>query len=124
VIFSPLDGKELFPILVKLSERQGARTARRGITLSFVGIGGGAGSSSLVVAVAFALRRLTGKQIALVDLGLQTSALAALLDLEPEHCITELADPTSKTDSMRLESVLCSHESGLRLLAAPKRIEG
>jgi pilus assembly protein CpaE len=123
VIFLPLDGKELFPILVKLSERQGARTARRGFTLSFVGIGGGAGSSSLVIAVAFALRRLTGKQIALVDLGLQTSALAALLDLEPEHCITELADPTSKIDSMRLESVLCSHESGLRLLAAPKRIE-
>jgi pilus assembly protein CpaE len=123
VIFLPLDGKELFPILVKLSERQGARISRRGFTLSFVGIGGGAGSSSLVVAVAFALRRLTGKQIALVDLGLQTSALAALLDLEPEHCITELADPTSKIDSMRLESVLCTHESGLRLLAAPNRIE-
>jgi pilus assembly protein CpaE len=88
-----------------------------------VNIAGGAGSSSLAVALAFALRRLTGGQIALVDLGLQTSALAALLDIEPEHSISELVDPTSKIDSIRLESVLCVHESGLRLLAAPKKIE-
>lgn len=123
VLFLPLDPKDLVPSLVKLSERQGTGRVRRGFTVSLVSVAGGAGSSSLTAALAFALRRLTGKQIVLVDLGLQTSTLAALLDLEPEHSIAELADPTSKIDSMRLESVLCTHESGLRLLAAPKRIE-
>jgi pilus assembly protein CpaE len=123
VMFLPLDPKDLVPSLVKLSERQGTGRVRRGFTMSFVSAAGGAGSSSLAVALAFALRRLTGKQIVLVDLGLQTSALAALLDIEPEHSIAELTDPTSKIDSIRLESVLCVHESGLRLLAAPKRIE-
>jgi pilus assembly protein CpaE len=122
VMFLPLDLKELVPSLVRIGEHQGAGTGR-GFTVSLASVSGGAGSSTLAVSLAFALRRLTSKQIALVDLGLQTSALAALLDLEPEHCITELADPTSKVDSMRLESVLSVHESGLRLLAAPKKIE-
>ena len=46
-----------------------------------------------------------------------------LLNQDPEHTIGELADPTSSIDSIRLESVLCKHDSGLYWLAAPKRIE-
>src|SRR5260370_38848616 len=49
--------------------------------------------------------------------------MAGILDLEPEHTIRELADPTSAIGAIRLESVLCKHDSGLQLLAAPKRIE-
>ena len=40
---------------------------------------------------------------------LQAAPLAVLLNLEPEHSISELADPTSAIDSIRLESVLCKH---------------
>jgi pilus assembly protein CpaE len=123
VVFLPLNAKQLVPTLVRISERNGAGGITRGFTVSFVSASGGTGTTSLALYLGFAMRRLTGMQVALVDLGFQTSALAALLDLEPEHCITELADPTSKIDSMRLESVLCNHESGLRLLASPKKIE-
>jgi len=75
------------------------------------------------VALGLALRRLTQKQVALVDLGLQSASLAAILDLETIHSIGELADPTSNLDSIRLESATCKHASGLYLLSAPARIE-
>jgi pilus assembly protein CpaE len=123
VLILPVDANELARCLVKISETHQGVELSRSTTISFASVAGGVGVSSLTVAVGFAIRRLTKKQVALVDLGLQCSALSAVLDLEPEHTISELVDPTSAIDSIRLESVLCKHESGLQLLAAPKRIE-
>ena len=123
VLVLPVDSNELARCLVKISETHQDAGPSRSTTLSVVSVAGGVGVSSLTAALAFAIRRLTQKQVALVDLGLQCSALSAILDLEPEHSISELADPTSAIDSIRLESVLCKHDSGLQLLAAPKRIE-
>ena len=77
----------------------------------------------MTVALGLALRRLTQKQVALVDLGLQSASLAAILDLKSIHSIGELADPTTSVDSIRLESATSKHASGLYLLSAPARIE-
>jgi pilus assembly protein CpaE len=123
VLVLPVDSNELTRCLVKISETHQGAGLSRSTTLSLVSVAGGVGVSSLTAALGFAIRRLTNKQVALVDLGLQCAALAAILDIEPEHSISELADPTSAIDSIRLESVLCKHDSGLQLLAAPKRIE-
>jgi pilus assembly protein CpaE len=90
---------------------------------SLVSLSGGRGISSLTVCLGFAIQRLLEKQTALVDLDLQAAPLSVLLDVEPDHTIADLADPTSPIDSIRLESVLTKHESGPSLLAAPKRIE-
>ena len=75
------------------------------------------------MALGLALRRLTQKQVVLVDLGLQSASLAAILDLKSIHSIGELADPTTSVDSIRLESATSKHASGLYLLSAPARIE-
>jgi pilus assembly protein CpaE len=123
VLVLPIDSDELTRCLVKISETHQDASLSHSTTLSLASVAGGVGVSSLTAALAFAIRRLTNKQVALVDLGLQCSALSAILDLEPVHSIAELADPTSAIDSIRLESVLCKHDSGLQLLAAPKRIE-
>ncbi len=123
VLVLPVDSNELTRCLVKISETHQGAGLSRSTTLSLVSVAGGVGVSSLTAALGFAIRRLTNKQVALVDLGLQCAALAAFLDIEPEHSISELADLTSAIDSIRLESVLCKHDSGLQLLAAPKRIE-
>jgi pilus assembly protein CpaE len=66
---------------------------------------------------------LLGKRSVLVDLDLQAAPLSVLLDIEPEHSIADLTDPTSPIDSIRLESVLTKPDSGPSLLAAPPRIE-
>jgi pilus assembly protein CpaE len=124
VLFMPLDPLDLARSLLKISESDpgaGEQTGKAAYAL--VSVSGGVGVSSLTVALGLALRRLTQKQVALVDLSLQASSLAAILDLETIHSIAELADPTSSVDSIRLESATCKHASGLYLLSAPARIE-
>ncbi|HKV55898.1 MAG TPA: hypothetical protein VJN94_14795 [Candidatus Binataceae bacterium] len=123
VVFVPFEASDLSRALVKVGEKVQQSGASSALICSLTSIAGGVGVSTLTVAVGLALLRLTKKRVALVDLGLQSGALAALLDLDPQHSISELVDPTTTIDSLRLESVLCSHKSGLYLLAAPKQIE-
>ena len=124
VIFLPADRDELARCLVKISEtHKDISDGHRSLTCSLVSVAGGTGVSTLTAGLAFAIRRLTQKQVGMLDLGLQCSALSAVLDLEPTHTITELVDQGCEIDSIRLESVLTRHDSGLCLLAAPGRIE-
>jgi pilus assembly protein CpaE len=123
VLFMPLDPVDLARSLWTISEtnRGGGQASKAAYAL--VSVSGGVGVSSLTVALGLALRRLTQKQVALVDLGLQSASLAAILDLTSVHSIAELADPTTSVDSIRLESATSKHASGLYLLSAPARIE-
>ena len=123
VLFMPLDPLDLARSLWTVSEanRGGGQASKAAYAL--VSVSGGVGVSSLTVAMGLALRRLTQKQVALVDLGLQAASLAAILDLTSVHSIAELADPSSSVDSIRLESATSKHASGLYLLGAPARIE-
>lgn len=124
VIFFPVEPNDLLRSVVKIVEVNRVEIDRKGGSVCAVAsVAGGVGVSSISVCLAFALRRLTGKQVALMDLGLQCGALAALLDLNPEQTLADLVDPTSSIDSIRLEAVLCRHSSGLQLIAAPKLIE-
>ncbi|HZO81174.1 MAG TPA: hypothetical protein VFB33_05720 [Candidatus Binataceae bacterium] len=124
VLFLPLDPVDLARLLLKVSEehRGAGGGAGKGV-YSLVSVAGGEGVSTLSVMLGLALLRLTGKKVALVDLGLQAGALSVLLDLDPQRTIAELADPTSAVDSIRLEPIICKHPSGLHLLSAPKAIE-
>jgi pilus assembly protein CpaE len=61
--------------------------------------------------------------VALVDLDLQTGGLAVFLNMDPEVTILPLVRLDRKLDSIQLESALTKHQSGVYLLAAPKRIE-
>jgi pilus assembly protein CpaE len=84
---------------------------------------GGVGFSSIAANLASALRYQLDKRDALLDLDLQSGALAALLNLEPEFTIMPLCRLEKKLDSIQLEAALTKHSSGVYLLAAPKRIE-
>jgi len=124
VLFLPLDPVDLACSLLKVSESHaGAGEFAGKAAYSLVSVAGGVGVSTLAVTLGLALQRLTRKRIALVDLGLQSSSLAAILDLDPQRTIGELIDPTSTIDSIRMETVISKHASGLYLLGAPSRIE-
>jgi Mrp family chromosome partitioning ATPase len=92
VLFLPLDPVDLARSLWTVSEisRGGGPAGKAAYAL--VSVSGGVGVSSLTVALGLALRRLTQKQVALVDLGLQAASLAAILDLESIHSIGQVAD--------------------------------
>ena len=123
VFFLPPEISDLSRCLVRVGEMRQGGARKRAVVCALASVAGGVGVSTLTAALGFALRRMTKQRVALVDLGMQSGALAAILDLNPEHTLTELVDPSSTVDSLRLERSLAVHESGLYLLAAPKRIE-
>ncbi len=124
VIGAPPNHEEALRFVLRTSElhRRALKISDR-MVCSLVSLSGGVGVTCIAMNTALALQRLFEKRAVLVELDLQAAPLAVMLDIEPEHTVGELSDPTIAIDSMRLESVLCKHESGLRLLAAPKRIE-
>jgi pilus assembly protein CpaE len=124
VMSLPPAPEDALRVLLRASEvrRRAERPDNKKIC-SLVSVSGGRGISSLTVCLGFATHRLLAKRTALIDLDLQAAPLSVLLDVEPEHTIADLADPTSPIDSIRLESVLTKQESGPALLAAPGRIE-
>jgi pilus assembly protein CpaE len=124
VLGLPPPAQDAFHTLLRMSELSHRQEGiREKLVCSLVSVSGGIGVSHLTVNLGLALHRLFAKRTVLVELDLQAAPLAVLLNMEPEHTISELADPTSVIDSIRLESVLCKHESGLYWLAAPKQIE-
>ncbi len=125
LLFLPLDLGDLTRALLKISENhiRAGRHDGGGSVISLVSIVGGVGVSSIAVNLALALRYKLDKRVALLDLDLQTGALAVLLNLEPEFTIMPLCRLEKKLDSIQLEAALTKHSSGAYLLAAPKRIE-
>jgi Flp pilus assembly CpaE family ATPase len=124
VLGMPLVPDQAFHTLLRMSELSRREEGlHEKMVCSLVSVSGGVGVSHLAVGLALAIHRLFNKRTVILELDLQAAPLAVLLNVEPEHTISELADPTSTIDSIRLESVLCKHESGLYWLAAPKKIE-
>ncbi|MGB8413621.1 MAG: AAA family ATPase [Candidatus Binatus sp.] len=123
ILFMPLDPGEATCALLKISEARW-RTERRegGVVISVTSLIGGVGVTSLAGNLALALASLH-QRVALVDLDLQTGGLAVFLNLDPEVTIMPLVRLDRKLDSIQLESALTKHQSGVYLLAAPKRIE-
>ncbi|MGB3549389.1 MAG: AAA family ATPase [Candidatus Binatus sp.] len=123
ILFMPLDPGEATRALLKISEARW-RTERRegGVVISVTSLIGGVGVTSLAGNLALALATLH-QRVALVDLDLQTGGLAVFLNLDPEVTIMPLVRLDRKLDSIQLESALTKHQSGVYLLAAPKRIE-
>ena len=123
ILFMPLDPGEATRALLKISEARW-RTERRegGVVISVTSLIGGVGVTSLAANLALALESLH-QRVALVDLDLQTGGLAVFLNLDPEVTIMPLVRLEHKLDSIQLESALTRHQSGVYLLAAPKRIE-
>jgi len=123
ILFMPLDPGEATRALLKISEARW-RTERHegGVVISVISLIGGVGVTSMAANLALALESLH-QRVALVDLDLQTGDLAVFLNLDPEVTIMPLVRLEHKLDSIQLESALTRHQSGVYLLAAPKRIE-
>jgi pilus assembly protein CpaE len=123
VIFLPAESTELSHCLIRVSELAHGEGAHHGMICAITSVAGGSGVSTLTASLGFASARLSGKRVVLVDLAAQSGILSALLDLNPEHTMAELIDPTTTPDSIHLKAALSMHNSGVYLLAAPRRIE-
>jgi Flp pilus assembly CpaE family ATPase len=123
VFLLPVQPSDLSRCLVRACETLQGGGAHSATICSITSLAGGVGVSTLAISLAFAALRQGVQRVALVDLSLQCGTLGAILALNPENTISQLVDPTSTIDSLRLEWSLVGNQSGLYLLAAPKRIE-
>ena len=93
-----------------------------GKIISLIAPNGGCGVSTLAANLAVSLAEQQ-HQVLLVDLHLHTDDLAMLLDMKPNYSIANLCQSISGMDRSLLDKALTTHESGVELLAPPRRSE-
>ncbi len=79
---------------------------------------GGAGCTTVATNIAFALMR-EDTRVLLVDADLQFGDVEVFLNLKAQTTIIDLLDTVDDLDEELVESILATHDSGLRVLLAP-----
>ena len=83
---------------------------------------GGVGKTTIAANLAVAMQQSRQREVILVEAHHGLSDLAVVLNLYPAHTLAELADD-AELDADVVQSLLHRHTSGVRLLAAPSRVD-
>ncbi len=84
---------------------------------------GGVGTTSVSVNLSVALARVTGKEVALADLDLQSGDVSIFMNSRPTKTIADLCTTSGRIDSAAVTGALVRHDSGVFVLAGPERPE-
>jgi pilus assembly protein CpaE len=82
------------------------------------GAKGGVGTTTLALNLAVALHSRTRKRVTLLDASVLGGTLTVMLNLAPQHTISDLLPRLDQLDTELLSTVLATHSSGVRVLAA------
>ncbi len=94
--------------------------ARIGKIITIMSPKGGAGKTMTTANVALQLAMWGDpSRVVIVDADLQFGDICIAMQIDPIHTIVEAAADLDQLDDQLLESLLSTHESGLRVLAAP-----
>ncbi len=115
----PVSASELEDLLRRHFWSTGQDRSARGRVLTFMGNKGGVGKSTVSLSVACRLAQRYPGRVLLIDASLQHGAMCELLGLVPEATISDAARQIDRLDGRLLRMFSASHESGLRVLAAP-----
>jgi pilus assembly protein CpaE len=117
---------ELTGALVRWKARRNSTPQRQqpGRVLSVLAPSGGSGSSTIAVNLSAMLVTRAASaglnaECGLVDLNLAAGDLAAMLNLKPEHTLSDLSNRLERLDQSMFEQLFAKHRSGVHLLAAP-----
>ncbi len=124
ILFFPPQADELLRVAVKVGERRRLGQLRKGgLICAVASLSGGSGVTTVATNLALALIRGGKKRVAIVDLALQSAGVEAALGLEADHGPSPLTLEEREIDSIRLESTMVRHESGLYVVTPPERLE-
>jgi len=116
----PVTSQELIERVDRLLSRHSSKqTPHGGTVIAFYGMRGGVGRTTLAVNLAAALRRVSQKEVCLVEWTPSCGQAVAHLRIQARSTWADLA----ALDSVQWETLknrLVIHNTGLRLLAAPK----
>ncbi len=94
-----------------------------GKIIAVFGTKGGAGSSTLAVNLAIALREETKERVALVDANFEFGDIGVFLNLPSNRTIADMTGEQTEIDEDLLDGTMSSHTSGIKVLLAPARPE-
>jgi pilus assembly protein CpaE len=115
----PVNAQDLIERLDDLLTHQKSSDAESAaLIVSFMGLRGGIGCTTLAVNLAGALRRISQEEVCLVELSPAIGQAATQLRLQTKSSWADLP-PAEQLDWDSLKKLLTLHPSGLRLLAAP-----
>ena len=92
--------------------------ARSGKVVTIFGPKGGTGKTTVATNLAVLLAE-SGTSTALMDAAVRFGDCAAFLRIRPERSLFDIASISGELDESILQSVMSTHDSGLRVLAAP-----
>ena len=96
---------------------------RSGVTLSFFGAKGGAGTTTVAVNCAVELARLTKRQTVIVDLKPGFGEVALFLGVRPRFTLLDAIENLHRLDKDFLHELCAKHKSGLDMLAGSEQFE-
>jgi pilus assembly protein CpaE len=97
----------------------GGESADRGKVVTVMSAKGGSGKTVTATNLAVLLAREPNTSVCLVDADLQFGDVCLVLQLEPKFTVVNAAAELHRLDATLIESILTSHPSGLKVLAAP-----
>jgi|GEM_PF-792860 len=104
-------------------ERASSAETKQARVIAFHSAKGGAGTSTVLVNAAMALRKLTNKRIVIIDAALQSGDVGVLLDIDDTRNISDLIAHIKEMDADLIDEVMAEHSSGVRVLLAPQQLE-
>lgn len=107
----------------RLREPEPQQPGESGVVLAFSPVKPGAGASTIAAQFAFAMRRLTGRRVLLVDLDTQAGAIAFHLKLSPTYSVLDAVARASALDPGSWSALTVS-AGGVDVLAAPDQPAG
>jgi pilus assembly protein CpaE len=103
--------------------RSSKDSARSGVTLSFFGAKGGAGTTTLAVNSAIDIARLAKRPTLIVDLHQFTGEVSLFLGVRPRFTVIDALDNLHRLDQEFLKELVVRHKSGLDILAGGDQID-
>jgi pilus assembly protein CpaE len=98
-------------------------SARSGVTLSFFGAKGGAGTTTLAVNTAIDIARFSKRPTLIVDLHQFVGEVALFLGVRPRYTVIDALDNLHRMDQEFLRELVVKHKSGLDILAGGDHID-
>lgn len=121
--FDPSEISEMLQRMARQVPRGGMEMQRSGVTYVFFSYKGGLGTTFLACNTAVAIARLTRMRVLLWDLVIQNGDVPFFFDYEPSSTVSDLLENQENIDETYLRATLPLHQTGISILAGPKRPE-
>lgn len=127
-LIRPLDVETLREAVFSALEQEERRQLRRaghlapavrGTVVTVTGAKGGVGKTVVAINLALALRRVTGRSVALLDADTHFGDVATMLNLPIEHPVTRTIAQLQQLDRASIIERTVLHPSGVRVLPSP-----